>query len=43
VAAAAEHAVDGRSVNSDIHADREYRSRMAVVFTRRAIEGALGR
>ncbi len=43
VAAAAEHAVDGRSVNSDIHADREYRARMAVVYTRRAIEGALGR
>ena len=43
VAAAAEHATDGQTVNSDIHADREYRSRMAVVFTRRAIEAALGR
>ena len=43
VAAAAEHAADGQSVNGDIHADREYRSRMAVVYTRRAIEAALGR
>ncbi|MFL5710389.1 MAG: FAD binding domain-containing protein [Chloroflexota bacterium] len=43
VAAAAEHAADGQLVNSDIHADREYRSRMAVVYTRRAIEAALGR
>ncbi|MFI5293063.1 MAG: FAD binding domain-containing protein [Candidatus Limnocylindrales bacterium] len=43
VAAAAEHAVDGKTVNGDIHADSEYRARMAVVYTRRAIEGALGR
>ena len=43
VAAAAEHAADGQTVNSDIHADREYRARMAVVYTRRAIEAALGR
>jgi aerobic carbon-monoxide dehydrogenase medium subunit len=43
VAAAAEHAIDGQTVNSDIHADAEYRGRMAVVYTRRAIEGALGR
>jgi carbon-monoxide dehydrogenase medium subunit len=43
VAAAAEHATDGQTVNSDIHADRDYRSRMAVVHTRRAIEAALGR
>ena len=43
VAAAAGHAIDGQIVNSDIHADREYRSSMAVVYTRRAIEGALGR
>ena len=28
---------------SDIHADGEYRAAMAVVYTRRAIEGALGR
>ena len=32
-----------QTVNSDIHADREYRTRMAVVYTRRAIEAALGR
>lgn len=43
VAAAAEHATDGQTVNGDIHADRDYRSRMAVVYTRRAIEAALGR
>jgi carbon-monoxide dehydrogenase medium subunit len=43
VAAAAAHAVDGVTVNSDIHADRAYRSQMAVVYTRRAIEAALGR
>lgn len=43
VAAAAEHATDGQTVNSDIHADRDYRTRMAVVYTRRAIEAALGR
>ena len=43
VAAAAEHASDGQTVNSDIHADRDYRTHMAVVYTRRAIEAALGR
>ena len=43
VAAAAEHAADGQTVNGDIHADRDYRSHMAVVYTRRAIEAALGR
>jgi carbon-monoxide dehydrogenase medium subunit len=43
VAAAAAHAVDGVTVNGDIHADRDYRSQMAVVYTRRAIEAALGR
>ncbi len=43
VAAAAAHAADGQTVNSDIHADRDYRSHMAVVYTRRAIEAALGR
>jgi carbon-monoxide dehydrogenase medium subunit len=40
---AASHAIDGVSVASDIHADREYRSSMAVVYTRRAIEKALAR
>jgi aerobic carbon-monoxide dehydrogenase medium subunit len=43
VVAAAGHAADGQTVNGDIHADSEYRSSMAVVYTRRAIEGALGR
>jgi carbon-monoxide dehydrogenase medium subunit len=43
VAAAAAHASDGQTVNSDIYADRAYRSKMAEVYTRRAIEAALGR
>jgi carbon-monoxide dehydrogenase medium subunit len=43
IAAAAEHATDGQTVNGDIHADRDYRARMAVVYTRRAIVVALGR
>ena len=43
VAAAAQHAIDGQQVNSDIHADAEYRGAMAIVFTRRAIEAALAR
>jgi carbon-monoxide dehydrogenase medium subunit len=43
VAAAAAHAADGQTVNSDIYADRAYRSKMAEVYTRRAIEAALGR
>ncbi len=43
VASAAAHAADGQTVNGDIYADRDYRSKMAVVYTRRAIEAALGR
>jgi carbon-monoxide dehydrogenase medium subunit len=43
IAAAAAHAVDGIEVANDIHADREYRAAMAAVYTRRAIEAALGR
>jgi len=43
IEAAASHATDGIEVNSDIHADREYRTAMAVVYTRRAIESALAR
>ncbi|MGP1675492.1 MAG: FAD binding domain-containing protein [Candidatus Limnocylindrales bacterium] len=43
VSAAAEHATEGQTVNGDIHADRDYRARMAVVYTRRAIEAALRR
>ncbi|MEJ7749361.1 MAG: xanthine dehydrogenase family protein subunit M [Candidatus Limnocylindrales bacterium] len=43
VAAAAERATDGQTVNGDVHADSRYRARMAVVYTRRAIDAALGR
>jgi carbon-monoxide dehydrogenase medium subunit len=43
IAAAASHATDEVEVASDIHADREYRTAMAVVYTRRAIEAALAR
>ena len=43
IAAAAAHATDGVTVNGDIHADSAYRTAMAVVYTRRAIEAALGR
>ncbi len=43
IAAAAAHATDGVRVNGDIHADREYRTAMAAVYTRRAIGAALDR
>lgn len=43
IAAAAAHVTDGVEVAGDIHADATYRAAMAVVYTRRAIEGALGR
>ena len=43
IAAAAAHATDGVTVNGDIHADREYRTAMAAVYTRRAIAAALAR
>ena len=43
VRAAAEHATVGVEVNSDIHADAEYRTAMAKIYTARAIEAALGR
>jgi carbon-monoxide dehydrogenase medium subunit len=43
IAAAAAHVTDGVEVNRDIHADAAYRAAMAVVYTKRAIEGALGR
>jgi len=43
VAAAAEHAVHGVTVNSDIHADAAYRTAMARVITRRALDAAVGR
>jgi aerobic carbon-monoxide dehydrogenase medium subunit len=41
VESAAAHAAEGQTVASDIHADGEYRARMAQVFVRRAVEGAL--
>jgi carbon-monoxide dehydrogenase medium subunit len=43
IASAAAHATDGVEVASDIHADRVYRTAMATVYTRRAIEAALAR
>ena len=43
VAAAATRATEGQTVNSDIYADRAYRSTMAEVYVRRAIDAALGR
>jgi len=43
IAAAAAHATDGVAVQSDIHADSEYRTAMAEVYTRRAITAALAR
>jgi carbon-monoxide dehydrogenase medium subunit len=43
LADAASHAVDGVTVGADIHADRTYRTEMAKVFTRRALEAALAR
>jgi carbon-monoxide dehydrogenase medium subunit len=41
VESAADHVLDGVDVLSDIHADTEYRSAMAMVYTRRAIQAAL--
>jgi carbon-monoxide dehydrogenase medium subunit len=43
IRAAAAHATDGIDVMGDIHADQAYRTAMAAVYTRRAIEAALGR
>ena len=43
VASAAAHATDDQTVNSDIYADRAYRSKLAEVYVRRAIDAALGR
>jgi len=43
IAAAAAHVLDDVEVSSDIHAGADYRSAMAVVYTRRAIETALSR
>jgi len=43
ITAAAAHATDGVTVNGDIHADPAYRAAMAIVYTKRAIEAAVGR
>ena len=43
IEAAAAHATDGVEVASDMHADSAYRTAMAAVYTRRAIEAALAR
>lgn len=41
LASAASHAADGQVVNGDIHADAEYRTAMAAVIARRALEAAI--
>ncbi len=43
IADAAAHATDGVTVASDIHADREYRTHVAAVQVRRAMEAAIAR
>ena len=43
MASAAAHAADGQDVASDIHADADYRTAMASVITRRALEAAFER
>ncbi len=43
LADAAAHATDGITVASDIHADREYRTHVAAVQVRRALEAAIAR
>jgi len=41
IAAASAHATDGIDVNGDVFASDEYRRHLAVVYTRRAIAGAI--
>src|SRR5262249_23727711 len=43
LAAAAAHAADGITVNSDMFASAEYRKSLAQVYTRRALETAISR
>ena len=42
IAAAAEHAAEGTSPNSDIHAEAAYREHLARVLTKRAVAAAAG-
>ena len=42
IAAAAEHAADGTSPSSDLHAGADYRAHLARVLTRRAVASASG-
>jgi carbon-monoxide dehydrogenase medium subunit len=43
LADAAGHATDGQTVNSDIHADAEYRTELTKTLVRRALEQARAR
>jgi carbon-monoxide dehydrogenase medium subunit len=43
LSAASAHAADGIDVNSDLYASAEYRKQLATVYTRRALEIAVGR
>ncbi|HEY6608215.1 MAG TPA: xanthine dehydrogenase family protein subunit M [Candidatus Limnocylindria bacterium] len=43
LAAAASHATEGQTVNSDIHADAEYRTSLTTTLVRRALEHARAR
>jgi carbon-monoxide dehydrogenase medium subunit len=41
--AASAHAADGVDINSDLYASSDYRKHLAAVYTRRALETAIGR
>jgi carbon-monoxide dehydrogenase medium subunit len=43
IAAAAEHAAEGLSLISDLHAGEEYRAHLARVYTRRSLARAVAR
>lgn len=43
LAGASAHAADGVDVNSDLYASADYRKQLAAVYTRRALETAIGR